>query len=179
MEFFSRNATNLGRIESQAISAVDNSCLFVYKSCDFWHLCCVAVLDRRILTLLEELKLNNQTTIALLQQLLESKEIDSLADDELGRCLPVTAVQELELISFDANHSDMKSRLVWVCWLHTLYFSVMLFAAINVCYLSVAAKVEECKLSSGRGWATRACAHFRFTRIRSWQTLHATFKYLI
>lgn len=66
--------------------------------------------------------MNSQYIIALLLQLLRNNENNSLADDESGRQLPVTNVQELELINSDASHSDVKSRLVRICRLHTLLF---------------------------------------------------------
>jgi hypothetical protein len=84
-----------------------------------------AAVDRKVLDLLEEIKLNSQTTITLLQHLLSSREVDSLADTELGRRLPVSSVEELELVNSDAAHTDMRGRLVRANILHLISCNVL------------------------------------------------------
>lgn len=70
-------------------------------------------MERRTLVLLEELKVQNQTQILLLQQLVssQSSRMDTTdVEDEFG--LPLTSLQQILKLETDCVDRDVKAKLV-------------------------------------------------------------------
>ena len=74
----------------------------------------VLVMERRMLVLLEEIKVQNQTQILLLQQLVSSQsaqqETTTGIQDEIG--LPLTSLQQVLQLEADCTDRDVKAKLV-------------------------------------------------------------------
>jgi hypothetical protein len=73
----------------------------------------LALADRRVLLLLEEIRSQNQTQILLLQQLLSTRTAQSEhfeVQDDLG--LPLVSVQQLQKLDVDCQDRDIRAKLV-------------------------------------------------------------------
>lgn len=86
---------------------------------------CVAV-EKKLLTLLEEIKQQGQSMILLQQQILNSRNPDSSIPDSLNGRLPAASLQELHLLSTECDDNETRLSLVtYAVILHCLKFLVI------------------------------------------------------
>ena len=81
----------------------DNSCCTAYVT---------IAMERKLLTLLEEIKQQGQTMILLQQQILNARQSEGQPPRSMDGRLPATTVEELQLISSEASDKDTRSDLV-------------------------------------------------------------------
>lgn len=74
----------------------------------------ITLVDRKILTLLEEIKHKNQTLNLLQRQALSSQLNDVQVSPELNNRLPASTLAELELVDTEAKNQDVQANLVCV-----------------------------------------------------------------
>jgi len=73
----------------------------------------VVAFERKMLTLLEEIKQQGQTMILLQQQILNSRAgTDSQLPVELDGRLPASTIEELKLVNAEVSDKQLHSNLV-------------------------------------------------------------------
>jgi hypothetical protein len=72
----------------------------------------VTAVDRKILMLLEEIRINSRSTISLLQQLIAIKNNECQSEENLRDRLPVSSLEELELLNTDSKSTEFRGQLV-------------------------------------------------------------------
>lgn len=65
-----------------------------------------------MLTLLEELKQQNQTVILLQQQILKARSDDQQINSEVEAHLPASCLEELQFINTEAKEEHFRAKLV-------------------------------------------------------------------
>lgn len=82
--------------------------------CFCCHFYMLTVIDRKFLSLLEEIRQQNQTIIHLQQQILDVRNKDGQPPCELDGRLPASTTEELKLIDAEAADNNILGGLVCI-----------------------------------------------------------------